>query len=51
LGTSSGAGYPTANQHGNIFAFTGSATFVKKPEVHHQRIVGVNEELAIFDSD
>jgi hypothetical protein len=31
LGTSSGGGYPTANQHGNIFAFTGSTTFVKSP--------------------
>lgn len=31
LGTSGGAGYATANQHGNIFAFTGSASFVKSP--------------------
>ena len=31
LGTSMDALYPVADQHGNIFAFTGSATFVKSP--------------------
>ena len=31
LGTSYDAHYPVADQHGNIFAFTGSATFVKSP--------------------
>ena len=45
LGTSSGAGYPTANQHGNIFAFTGSATFVKNQKFIISGSLGLTRSL------
>jgi len=45
LGTSGDAGYATANQHGNIFAFTGSATFVENPKFIISGSLGLTRSL------
>jgi hypothetical protein len=48
LGTSGDAGYPVADQHGNIFAFTASATFVKSSSFVIDGSWGLTRSLQIL---